>query len=110
MHDPETVGSTPKDPVCGMEANPESPFRTTYDGREYLFCSAHCLTKFTEDPRQYLESGKSEAPAASSSETAGSAEGEYFTCPMHPRFVIPSPVPAPSAAWPWSRPGPRRRP
>jgi P-type Cu+ transporter len=89
MHDPEPLGSTPKDPVCGMEANPESPFRTTYEGREYLFCSGHCLTKFTEDPGQYLESGKSEAPAASSSETAGSAAGEYFTCPMHPDVKEP---------------------
>ena len=43
MPDPEPSGSTPKDPVCGMEANPESPFRTTYEGREYLFCSGHCL-------------------------------------------------------------------
>ena len=84
MHDSEPSGSTPKDPVCGMEVNPESPFRTTYEGREYLFCSRHCLAKFKEDPGQYFESGQSEAPAASSPETAGSAAGAYFTCPMHP--------------------------
>jgi YHS domain-containing protein len=53
MPDPKPQGSTPKDPVCGREANPESPFRTTYEGREYLFCGQHCLTKFIEDPAQY---------------------------------------------------------
>ena len=84
MHDSEPSGSTPKDPVCGMEVNPESPFRTTYEGREYLFCSRHCLAKFKEDPGQYFESGQSEAPAASSPEKAGSAAEAHFTCPMHP--------------------------
>jgi P-type Cu+ transporter len=83
MPEPETLGSTSNEPVCGMEADLESPFRTTYEGREILFYSQHCLTKFTEDPGQYLESGKSETPAAPSPETAESAAGEYFTCPMH---------------------------
>ncbi|MDO9532538.1 MAG: heavy metal translocating P-type ATPase [Deltaproteobacteria bacterium] len=91
MPDSEPSGSTPKDPVCGMEANPESPFRTTYEGREYLFCSQHCLTKFTEDPGQYLESGKSEAPAASFPEMAESASGAFYTCPMHPEVREPKP-------------------
>ena len=43
MHVSEPLGSTPKDPVCGREVNPESPFRTIYEGREYGFCSEHCL-------------------------------------------------------------------
>ena len=43
MPDSDPSGSTPKDPVCGMEVNLESPLRTTYEGREYLFCSQHCL-------------------------------------------------------------------
>ena len=30
--------------------------------------------------------------------------------PCTRKFVNPNPVPAPSAAWPWSRPAPRRRP
>ena len=89
MHDSEPLGSTPNDPVCGREVNPESPFRTIYEGREYLFCSRYCLAKFKEDPGQYLESGKTEAPAASSPETAESAAGESFTCPMHPDVKEP---------------------
>src|SRR5665647_1895948 len=89
MPDSEPSGSTSKDPVCGMEVNPESPFQTTYEGREYLFCSMHCLDKFKEDPGQYLESGKSETPAALSPETAESIAGAYFTCQMHPDVKEP---------------------
>ena len=43
MKTSEFSGSTPKDPVCGMEADPKSPFRTTYEGQDYFFCSSHCL-------------------------------------------------------------------
>ena len=39
-----------------MEVNPEIPFRTTLAGREYLFCSGHCLAEFDPHPGQYLES------------------------------------------------------
>jgi len=84
MPDSEPLGSTPKGPVCGMEVNPESPFRNNNEGREYLFCSMHCLAKFKEETGQYFESGQSETPAASSPETAESAAGVYLTCPMHP--------------------------
>jgi P-type Cu+ transporter len=89
MPDSNPLGSTLKDLVCAMEVNPESTFRTTYEGREYLFCSMHCLDKFKADPGQYLESGQSEAPAASSPETAESSAGESFTCPMHPDVKEP---------------------
>ncbi len=81
MPDSDPSGSTPKDPVCGMEVNLESPLRTTYEGREYLFCSQHCLDKFKEDPGQYLESGQSEAPATPSPESAGSAAGRVLHLP-----------------------------
>ena len=49
----------------------------------------HCLDKFKSDPGQYLESGQSEAPAASSPESAGSASESSFTCPMHPDVKEP---------------------
>ena len=45
------------DPVCGMTVGPETPHRTTYQGRELLFCSADCKNKFEADPARY-------APAA----------------------------------------------
>ena len=86
-----------------MEVNPESPFRTTYEGREYLFCSRHCLAKFEEDPGQYLESGKSAAPAASSPETAESAAGESSTCPMHPDVKEPVAGESPHCGMPYTK-------
>ncbi|MEX1049672.1 MAG: YHS domain-containing protein [Akkermansiaceae bacterium] len=49
------------DPVCGMDVNSGTEFRTTHDGTEYLFCSAGCLRKFTLQPKRYLETP---APAA----------------------------------------------
>jgi YHS domain-containing protein len=63
----EPSGSIPKDPVCGMEADPESPFRTTCEGRDYFFCSQHCLAEFQEDPERYI-----------------GTVTQDFACPLHP--------------------------
>jgi YHS domain-containing protein len=69
MNASESPGATFKDPVCGMEVNPESPFRATYKAREYLFCSRSCLTKFQEDPGKF-----------------SAAPPKCFHCPEHPEF------------------------
>lgn len=55
-----------KDPVCGMEVDPSTDLRSTYDGTEYLFCSAGCLGKFTAESERYLGGG---AGAASEQDT-----------------------------------------
>ncbi|MCL4502160.1 MAG: heavy metal translocating P-type ATPase [Deltaproteobacteria bacterium] len=83
MNDSASLGSSLTDPVCGMKVNQETGFRTTHEGREYLFCSQHCLTKFEESPAQYLES-KGEAFAPSPPKKAESAPGVVYTCPMDP--------------------------
>jgi Cu+-exporting ATPase len=67
MNNSVTSGSTLKDPVCGMEADPGSSFRTTYEGRDYFFCSRHCLAEFQKDPEKY-----------------SAAVAQNFTCPRHP--------------------------
>ena len=54
MRDDDSSGSTRKDPVCGKEVNPGSPFRTIYEGRNFFFCSRHCLAEFQENPKKYL--------------------------------------------------------
>lgn len=41
------------DPVCGMNVMKETPHRTMYKDKEYLFCSSGCLAKFLEDPDRY---------------------------------------------------------
>lgn len=59
------------DPVCGMTvATGRAAGTAVYEGNTYYFCSAHCLTKFKEDPRSYIPS---ESPSASQSDKAGAA-------------------------------------
>jgi len=43
-----------KDPVCGMEINPEqAAARSDYQGQTYYFCSADCKQTFDATPQQY---------------------------------------------------------
>ncbi|MDM1487048.1 heavy metal translocating P-type ATPase [Acinetobacter towneri] len=54
---PETDGVTQPsyiDPVCGMTVTDLNKPHTTYEGQMYYFCGASCLTKFQQQPEQYL--------------------------------------------------------
>jgi Cu+-exporting ATPase len=42
-----------QDPVCGMEVQNPSQYRSTYGGRTYDFCSTSCKTKFDTNPAKY---------------------------------------------------------
>lgn len=67
-----------KDPVCGMDVEPaETEHHFTYQGQEYHFCSGHCLMKFKENTRQYLEEKQ---------KIKKLPEGIIYTCPMHPEI------------------------
>lgn len=66
-----------KDPVCGMEVGPDSPYQATHAGARHYFCSAQCLARFKTAPEKYL--GPPPAPAPESSEA-------IYTCPMHPEI------------------------
>lgn len=66
MSDSQSSGSTLKDFVCGMEVTPGSPFRATYEGRDYIFCSHHCQAKFQENPEKFV-----------------AAPTKYVKCPIH---------------------------
>lgn len=73
---------TRKDPVCGMEVNPETAAGSTeYAGASYFFCSKGCLEKFRSTQEKYLEK----------SENRLEEEADEFTCPMHPQIVQPGP-------------------
>ncbi len=66
-----------KDPVCGMDVDPEkTEHHFTFENHDYHFCSEHCLHKFKDSPKQYLEQ-KEEPPVAA---------GTIYTCPMHPEI------------------------
>ena len=55
---------TERDPVCGMTVNPSAAKgQVEHTGKTYYFCSPHCVTKFQQDPEQYLQKA---APASNS--------------------------------------------
>ncbi len=50
-----------EDPVCGMTPELEQArargLVTTFEGREYVFCSKGCLLEFGEHPETFLAPG-----------------------------------------------------
>ncbi len=46
---------TVRDPVCGMEIDPQSAFaKREHMGQTYYFCSQACMSQFDKDPHQYV--------------------------------------------------------
>lgn len=45
-----------KDPVCGMDADPQTAKQTTdYQGQTYYFCGPGCRKAFEAEPEKYLD-------------------------------------------------------
>src|SRR6266568_318126 len=87
----------PRDPVCGMAVNPESPKGGSweYRGRTYFFCNVKCLAKFQASPERYLAPGPGgmlpDAPPPSPP-----PGGEVvWVCPMDPEVREKTPIPCP---------------
>ncbi|MBC7386156.1 MAG: heavy metal translocating P-type ATPase [Cryobacterium sp.] len=82
-HSPSNHGEAKlgiEDPVCGMDVDPdtaEEKFR--YEGKEYFFCSKHCLQAFKTEPKKYTSPSDANSRAVSSGDTTA-----IYTCPMHP--------------------------
>jgi P-type Cu+ transporter len=60
----------PKDPICGMQVDESTEYKTEADGKTVYFCSDHCRQKFLNG-----ETGEEKKPAP---------PGATYTCPMHP--------------------------
>jgi Cu+-exporting ATPase len=89
---PVLGGGLARDPVCGMNVDPQkAAARAEYRGKTYFFCSVHCAEKFKAAPEGYAGAeafeGMHPAPAPASPRPAA---GEY-TCPMHPEIVRNAP-------------------
>jgi len=96
-HETESTNGTGKvlDPVCGMEVPADTSLRAIHEGKDYRFCSRHCLERFESDPERYVEPDREEKAdgdaavaccdehAAQSSQTPG-VGGAAYACPMHP--------------------------
>jgi Cu+-exporting ATPase len=107
------------DPVCGMRVDGKTPHRYTFEGRQFLFCSARCRERFLAAPEQYIKKADAEtsvqatpAPthdhthhvkageasrmggsvsAAPPEKEKGSGPVTVYTCPMHPQIRRPAP-------------------
>ncbi len=44
-----------KDPVCNMEVDESSKFKSSHKGRTYAFCSASCKQSFDKSPDSYVK-------------------------------------------------------
>lgn len=69
----------PKDPVCNMAVSSDSEYHFHHEGKNYYFCSEHCLRQFQGNPEQYIEKLIS-APNEAVNESM------LYTCPMHPEI------------------------
>jgi len=48
-----------RDPVCGMEVEPErAAGRSEYAGEAYYFCASVCKERFDDDPGRYVPAGE----------------------------------------------------
>jgi len=71
-------GTSVIDPVCGMTVDQtEDQLTFTHNNETYYFCSQHCLTKFRDEPADYLK------PAVKN-HSAKHQRTALYTCPMHP--------------------------
>jgi Cu+-exporting ATPase len=77
-----------KDPVCGMEVNPETAAGPhEHAGQEYYFCCPHCLEKFRADPGKFLAPKPLQTVVQIGAPKAAQPpppKGKVHTCPMHP--------------------------
>ncbi len=69
------------DPVCGMKTDKVGKFlQYEHDGKNYYFCSSHCLEKFKDDPQKYIHAMPSETVESRSNGDTG----RLYICPMDP--------------------------
>ncbi len=67
----------PKDPVCGMEVNPDEAIKLVKDGKTYYFCSNSCREEFLGKSNE----NKSEKTAKAGGKEIGSdIDTKKFSC------------------------------
>ena len=89
-----------RDPVCGMQVNPEQARHSVaLGGKTYLFCCGGCRTEFLNDPGRFLpppaEDLETQHPAAELHQS-DTAEVAAYVCPMCPDVRESAPIPCPS--------------
>jgi len=80
-----------KDPVCGMDIEPQDAAGTSnYKGETIYFCALLCKERFDADPEKYMRPAgeRIEGPEIS-------RPGAIYTCPMDPEVRQEGPGPCP---------------
>jgi Cu+-exporting ATPase len=79
------------DPICGMTvAKTTAKYRYKYGGKEYFFCSNHCLESFRDAPDKYAKAAKLQTRKEIKQPQAESIQANTavtYTCPMHPEVI-----------------------
>jgi Cu+-exporting ATPase len=83
-NDKENEKTSLKDPVCGMTVTESSEHHFHFKEDDFYFCSAHCLKKFSADPKTYLN------PKPKTQQEV-EVDAATYTCPMHPEIVQDKP-------------------
>src|SRR5579885_143964 len=93
---PASAAQNPLDPVCGMEVSPEDAAgRVEHNGRDYFFCSEHCVEAFRSDPQKYLHDSHAASDSDQRPHPSAPPAGGDYTCPMHPEVMHDGPGPCP---------------
>jgi P-type Cu+ transporter len=70
------------DPVCGMKVPVDPQKHVAHNGKDYYFCSARCVSRFSAEPAKFLVV----AGALPATVVAEAVSGTIYTCPMHPEI------------------------
>jgi Cu+-exporting ATPase len=85
---PVIGGRCAKDPVCGMEVDPDRAAAShQHAGQMYYFCSGPCAEKFRAAPEKYLAPPSvalTQIQPPGGGPAPGAEPATEYTCPMHP--------------------------
>ena len=86
MHDHKLHRTSVKDPVCGMDVNPDSAAgKYEHEGATYFFCNPGCLEKFRAQPARYRSGASAPSvPLVSLGTPKLAGDSADYTCPMDP--------------------------
>ena len=74
------TGTMTKDPVCGMEVDPEKAAGTSdWNGETYHFCSASCKARFDTDPEKFVPGDEGSARAGAGLTQTAATDGSHHT-------------------------------
>ena len=83
--------STVKDPVCGMNVDPEHARGGSFEheGMAYFFCNPKCRERFSAEPTRYLQRQEAASPAATASAGAARPQSRAKPAKIGANLALP---------------------